>query len=363
MANKTREKKAVERFKQRLIDYEYSSQVIYYYPQKLHAFLKFCKLYARNNDDEKYNNPDDAGISLLVKWRDHLLGKDLSKATINKRLAVIRTWYKFRFDDDPTSDRWRRRKNDAKDVCVRSRGKRSDSGYKAISIEQLRSLVSAAEDMSTKDNCEIEAFIKTLVFTGGRAQFYGLLVDNIDWDDNTISLEVKGKKKHEITMVKELREVLKRHLDSRSYNSEYVFKYGKHPYVPSDHRQERRNQQANGKNAERIVDRVAQKAGLTVYDKNNNVKKGERITPHRIRDTIGEEGGKLGLSLEAVHDILGHEDISTTKAKYRGRQHEKAARELEEADLLGRNDDSDETLKDMSPKQKKELIEKLLASM
>jgi len=345
-------KKEVTDFRNRLKQYNYSSQVVGYYPVELVKFFEYAGV-----------PPDNADAEYMVKYRDHLQKIGLKKGTVNKKLAAVRTWYKFKFDENPADEKWKERMIISRSIKDNRRGTGQDSGFKPIPIDWLRKLVSAAEKMSTPENCEFECFIKLLVFTGGRAQFYGIQWSNIDFDNDMIRLLVKGRKLHELPMVDTLKEVLLRHYDNSGEKDTFVFKYGRATYVDGKPKETVMNQRANLKNAERIVDRVAQSAGLTKYNADGKLVKGERITPHRLRKTLAHEGGELGLSLETVHDILGHSNILVTKQTYRGRQYGKARRELEAVDLLGRGNNSRVDLSSLTKKQKEEILRELLSDV
>lgn len=332
--------------------YQYSAHAIYYYPRELMEYFEFIG-----------KSPEDADAELLIKYRDHLYSNGLKSKSIRKKLYVIKTWYRIMFEDNPTIQKWKDRRLTSKTINLTLRGRGGTYGYKPLKIEQLRKLVKTAEDHSTEDDCEVECFIKLLVFTGGRAQFYGLMVDNIDFDNKRIRLMVKGKKMHNVPIVGELEEVLKRHLKIRTYKSKFVFKNGKQSYVDGNPGQTFKNMTANTKNAERILQRLATHAGISKYDSKFRLIKGESIHPHRIRKTLAHEGGALGLDLETVSEILGHTDISITKKYYRGRMDDTTRKRLEDADLLGHGKKKKIDTSNMSEQEKKELIRKLISEM
>src|SRR5207245_4393996 len=64
------------------------------------------------------------------------------------------------------------------------------------------------------------AFLMTLLYTGGRAQFYGLRVADLDFGRMEIKAIVKGGKLVTIPLHPILAEQLKGHLASRAYQSE-----------------------------------------------------------------------------------------------------------------------------------------------
>ena len=341
--------KYINDFEKKLKMFQYSAHVIYYYPRELKKYLEFIGV-----------EPEDADAEYLIKYRDYLYSKGLSNNTIRLKMNVIKTWYRFMYEDNPSDDKWRNRRIISKSITLSVRDRYGDHGYKPITLEQLRKLVRTAEQMSTSNDCEAECFIKLLVFTGGRAQFYGIKVSDIDFDNKTISLLVKGKKMHTVPMVSELEEVIRRHLRIRNYKSPFLFRNGKPSYVDGDAERTHKNMLSNLKNAERILQRVAVKAGLSQYTKSGKLVKGVNIHPHRIRKTLAHEGGELGLDLETVSDILGHSDISITKRVYRGHLNKQTREKLERVDILGKKKNNKVSVADLSHDEKKRLLRELL---
>lgn len=159
------------------------------------------------------------------------------------------------------------------------------------------------------------AFLMTLLYTGGRAQFYGLRVSDLDFDRMEIKAIVKGGKPVTIPLHPTLAELLKQHLSSRSYQSEFLFRYGKDPNT-------RTGQKANRQNAWRACKRVQEAAGLA-----------ENVHPHRFRKTTATMGKRLGLDPQFLQAILAHESVTMTLDRYAEVELEDVKREFAKLDL------------------------------
>ncbi len=159
------------------------------------------------------------------------------------------------------------------------------------------------------------AFLMTLLYTGGRAQFYGLRVADIDFERMEIKAIVKGGKPVTIPLHPTLAELLKEHLSSRAYHTEFVFRHGKDSTT-------RTGQKANRQNAWRACKRVQQAAGLT-----------ESVHPHRFRKTLATMGKKLGLDPQFLQAILAHESVTMTLDRYAEVELEDVKREFAKLDL------------------------------
>jgi len=99
------------------------------------------------------------------------------------------------------------------------------------------------------------AFLMTLRYTGGRAQFYGLRVGDIDFEHMEIKAVVKGGKSATIPLHPTLGELLKEHLVSRGYQSKFLFRQGHDPVT-------RTGKKANRQNAWRACKRIQRLANL-----------------------------------------------------------------------------------------------------
>src|SRR3990170_5236789 len=162
---------------------------------------------------------------------------------------------------------------------------------------------------------EDHAFLMTLLYTGGRAQFYGLRVSDLDFDRMEIKAIVKGGKPVTIPLHPTLADLLKEHLASRSYQSEFLFRYGQNSGT-------RTCQKANRQNAWRACKRVQEASGLA-----------ESVHPHRFRKTLATIGKRLGLDPQFLQAILAHESVTMTLDRYAEVELEDVKREFAKLDL------------------------------
>ncbi len=163
--------------------------------------------------------------------------------------------------------------------------------------------------------CEDYTFLMTLLYTGGRAQFYGLRVSEIDFERMEIHAVVKGGKSVTIPLHPALAALLKDHLASRTYRSEYLFRHGKDPIT-------RTGQKVNRQNAWRACKRVQEAARLL-----------ESVHPHRFRKTLATLGKRLGMDPQFLQAILAHESVTMTLDKYAEVELDDVKREFAKLDL------------------------------
>jgi len=269
------------------------------------------------------------------------------------------------YERNPTNENFARLYEKIRLIKMTLSKKKGSRGFKPIPFEHFLEILKTASlgDLETK------LFVYILATTGGRSQFYGLKLGNIDLENKMLKVFVKGEKYIEVPLIDIVEELIIQHIKMkyikeyekrknkfvnekeivkdiiRMHKNDFLFKYGKDVY-PDKVSWDRikKNRRANTKNAERILRRICEKAGLWICincgkvgaGNGNNVrcdicnKKVEHVyyTPHQIRKSIATYGFDLGLSLEGTSDLLGHSSIEITKKFYRGKQVEKVREEL-----------------------------------
>ncbi len=183
-------------------------------------------------------------------------------------------------------------------------------------LEAVKSYDSIREDFRAVPS-EDYVFVMTLLYTGGRAQFYGLRVRDIDFDRMELSAIVKGGKSVTIPLHPTLAQLLRDHLAQRTYQSEFLFRNGRDPTT-------RTGQKANRQNAWRACKRVQKAAGLT-----------ESVHPHRFRKTLATLGKRLGMDPQFLQAILAHESVTMTLDEYAEVELDDVKREFSKLDLCG----------------------------
>ncbi len=181
---------------------------------------------------------------------------------------------------------------------------------------------------------EDHAFLMTLLYTGGRAQFYGLRVGDVDFERMEIKAVVKGGKLVTIPLHPTLAKLLKQHLVLRGYQSDFLFRHGHDPLT-------RTGQKANRQNAWRACKRIQRLTNLQ-----------ESVHPHRFRKTLATMGKRLGLDPQFLQTILAHESVTMTLDRYAEVELDDVKREFAKLDLCG-------GLPELAPSLPREIIEGL----
>lgn len=145
-------------------------------------------------------------------------------------------------------------------------------------------------------NLRDRALLEYFFATGCRvSEVCDAKLSDIDFFEKKVQVIGKGSK-FRYTFISDKAIIhLKRYLEERPVQSEYVFTMIRKPYG-----------QLAPAGIESIVKDIAKKAGVS------------NIHPHRIRATFCTRLIDMGMSLHKVKEIMGHDSIETTMLYYRG---------------------------------------------
>ena len=256
--------------------------------------------------ESKAKNLRKAGWAEYAAYKAHLTQEGISRTTVRCYLSYLTTFYRLRAQasqDPALLDVYHKVK------AVGSVRRSRSVSWRPLGHATVRRLLDAAKG-------EDRDFLLTLLYTGGRAQFYGLRVREMDFAREEIHVVVKGGKRATIPLHPALGAVLRDHLANRAYDSPFLFRRGKD--VGS-----RKGQRANRQNAWRICKRVQRAAGI-----------GESIHPHRFRKTLATRGKQMGLDPQFLQAILAHESVNITLDAYARVELEEVKRAFAGLDLL-----------------------------
>lgn len=256
----------------------------------------------------------------FAAYKGYLAETGVSKATIRGYLSYVLSFYRLKAQatQDPQI-----LELFTKVKAIGMPRKAKSEKWKPFSTEMLVRILEAAKahlviiGEAIAVPSEDYVFLMTLLYTGGRAQFYGLRIREVDFDRMEISAVVKGGKRATIPLHPKLSEVLKEHLAHRNYQSEFLFHHGHDS-------SQRTGQKANRQNAWRACKRVQRLAGLE-----------ESVHPHRFRKTLATIGKRLGMDPQFLQTILAHESVTMTLDKYAEVELDDVKREFAKLDLCG----------------------------
>lgn len=174
--------------------------------------------------------------------------------------------------------------NPAKNVSPIKYEEKPREALSQIELEHLR--------MACKTDKE-RAIIEFLYSTGCRVSELSVVKkSDVDWNEKSVRLFGKGKK-HRVSFLNAKAEVtLRKYLDGRKDECEYIFASSRRPF-----------RQMHKDGIEKIVRTVSARA---------SDKLGRQVTPHVLRHTTATTALRSGMPIEDISKLLGHESIDTT---------------------------------------------------
>ena len=210
-----------------------------------------------------------------------------SKSTIARKLATLRSFYKFCL---------RRGYVQAHPLASIRTPKQEKRLPKYLELEQITKLLSTPDD-KTLLGARDRAMLEVLFSTGVRvSELVDLDFADVDFTGQTIRVRGKGKKQRTApigqTAIAAIRRYLElRRSDARSaafdQNALFVNKHG---------------QRLSTRSVRRKLDKYLAEAGL---DPN--------ISPHTLRHSFATHMLNNGADLRSVQELLGHQSLSTTQ--------------------------------------------------
>ncbi|MBU0638888.1 MAG: tyrosine recombinase XerC [Planctomycetes bacterium] len=220
-------------------------------------------------------------------FMSHLRDKNYCKSTAARKLATLRSFYKFLVRRGLLNE------NPVASIRTPKQDKRLP---KYLDIEQIEKLLSNP-DTTTLLGARDRAMLETLYSTGMRvSELVALNVGDVDLSSNVVRVRGKGKKQRVIPIgpgaVKAIIHFLDmRRNDSRSasFDPEALF-INKH------------GQRLSTRSVRRKLDKYLLEAGLDLS-----------VSPHTLRHSFATHMLRRGADLRSVQEMLGHQSLSTTQ--------------------------------------------------
>lgn len=233
-----------------------------------------------------------ASPDTIRNFLNHLATKDYSAATMARKIATLRSFYKWAFkrglaDSNPMTA-----------IRTPKQGKRLP---KAISIEQIERLLATPGDKDVL-GLRDRAMLETLYSTGIRvSELVGLNVEDLDEAGEAMRVRGKGKKErivplgtHALTAIRNYVAMVRNDPRfSRVWGPEPTGK----PLFVNKH-----GQRLSTRSVRRKLDKYLKSAGLD-----------PDISPHTLRHSFATHLLENGADLRSVQELLGHQSLSTTQ--------------------------------------------------
>jgi integrase/recombinase XerC len=249
-------------------------------PHTLRSYAADLTEFTRFLDGEKIEGLAAADTRAVRAFLAHLHRRRLSRATVARKLAAIRSCFRF------LARRGVLEVNPARQVRSPRLGRRLPS----VLPKDEATLLLDATPAPTAAGARDRALLELLYASGLRvAEGCGLDVDDLDEARRTVRVLGKGDKERVVPVGESALEALDAYLAQRGRQRGPLFLNA-------------RGGRLTPRSAHRIVKRLARRAGI-----------GQRVTPHTLRHSFATHMLGEGADLRLIQELLGHSRLSTTQ--------------------------------------------------
>ncbi|MCD6351461.1 MAG: tyrosine recombinase XerC, partial [Armatimonadetes bacterium] len=258
-----------------------------------------------------------ADYRLVRAWIVHLRRQRYSTSTIGRRLASLRSFFRFLVNQGVLEQ------NPALLVGLPGRRQRLPEVLYTGELEQLLSAPDEHSPLGLRDRAILEFFYSTGVRV---SELSALDVDDVDLDERIAKVTGKGNKERVVFLGEPAEAALRRYLlEGRPHLLAQAREPGPQPALFLNCR--------GGRLSVRGIQRRVHKYVLEVA-------LGQRVSPHVLRHTFATHLLDNGADLRSIQELLGHAALSTTQiythvSAERLRQSYQRAHPLAQAEAAG----------------------------
>ncbi len=214
--------------------------------------------------------------------------KQYSKTTIARKLATLRSFYKFLV---------KRNRTDSNPVTVVRTPKQEKKLPRFLEYEEVKRLLETPP-MNTWLGARDKAIMETLYSTGIRvSELVALNMDDIDFLGEVIHVRGKGKKERISPISSSVLQVIQHYMEFRNKRAQSNANFDSKVLFVNKH-----GRRLSTRSVRRKMDKYLKMAGLD-----------PAISPHTLRHSFATHMLNNGADLRSVQELLGHQSLSTTQ--------------------------------------------------
>ena len=225
----------------------------------------------------------DTVREFLVKLKD----RQYSKSTTARKLATLRSFYKFLIRRDHLSA------SPVSVIRTPKQDKRLPNFLQPAEVEKLLAAPKDTDILGARD----KAMLETLYSTGIRvSELVGLNRADVDFDERVLHIRGKGRKERlspvgqpALNAIGRYLELCNRAAARENFDAEALF-VNKH------------GQRLSTRSVRRKLDKYLDQCGLQ-----------KNVSPHTLRHSFATHMLERGADLRSVQELLGHRSLSTTQ--------------------------------------------------
>jgi len=214
--------------------------------------------------------------------------KEYSKATIARKLATLRSFYKFLV---------RRNQLDSNPVAAVRTPKQDKKLPMFLEYEDVKRLLDTPP-MNNWLGARDRAILETLYSTGIRvSELVALNMDDIDFLGEVVHIRGKGKKERIAPISSSALQVIQHYMEYRNKRAQSSRNFDAKVLFVNKH-----GRRLSTRSVRRKMDKYLKMAGLD-----------PAISPHTLRHSFATHMLNNGADLRSVQELLGHQSLSTTQ--------------------------------------------------
>jgi integrase/recombinase XerC len=218
----------------------------------------------------------------------HLNEKEYSKATIARKLATLRSFYKFLVKRNHVS---------SNPVVTIRTPKQEKKLPRFLECEEVKRLLTTPP-MNTWLGARDRAILETLYSTGIRvSELVALNMDDIDFLGEVVHVRGKGKKERIAPIGSSALQVIQHYMEYRNKRAQNNGNFDSRVLFVNKH-----GRRLSTRSVRRKMDKYLKMAGLD-----------PAISPHTLRHSFATHMLNSGADLRSVQELLGHQSLSTTQ--------------------------------------------------
>jgi integrase/recombinase XerC len=229
-----------------------------------------------------------ADVNSVRSYLTHLNEKHYSKATIARKLATLRSFYKFLV---------KRNLLPSNPVMAVRTPKQEKRLPHFLEYEQVKRLIETPP-MDNWLGARDRAIMETLYSTGVRvSELVALNMDDIDFLGEVVHIRGKGKKERIVPIGTSALQVIQHYMEFRNKRAHSNPNFDSKVLFVNKH-----GRRLSTRSVRRKMDKYLKMAGLDAS-----------ISPHTLRHSFATHMLNNGADLRSVQELLGHQSLSTTQ--------------------------------------------------
>jgi integrase/recombinase XerC len=229
-----------------------------------------------------------ADVSSIRAYLAFLNEKQYSKATVARKLATLRSFYKFLV---------KRNHLDSNPVMGIRTPKQEKKLPHFLEYEEVKRLLETPP-VDTWLGARDRAILETLYSTGIRvSELVGLNMDDVDFLGEVVHIRGKGKKERIAPISSSALQVIQHYMEFRNKRAQSNNNFDSKVLFVNKH-----GKRLSTRSVRRKMDKYLKMAGLD-----------PSISPHTLRHSFATHMLNNGADLRSVQELLGHQSLSTTQ--------------------------------------------------